>query len=153
VTPPDSLSDLLERCRKATGPDSSIDVALLPFWAPDHDALKAYDAQYETEFRDGGFSVWKKDGGYSASTPFPRFTASIDAALALTERLLPGWVVSDLAQAPRLAGDPWGCGLAVYYGSDPSKSQSAHSGYDFPTAPLAILVCLLQSLIAKGEAS
>lgn len=67
----------------------TLDVAALPLWDADHDALKAWGPEYQTELRDGGFSAWKE--GYSASSPFPRFTASIDAAVALIERVLPGW--------------------------------------------------------------
>lgn len=145
------LNALLDLVRSATGPDREIDLALLHLWQPDHDALRTYDASYSVEIRDGVFSVWKRDGGYSASIPFPRLTASIDAALALTERLLPGWVVDDLSQNSRLAGDPWGCQLGLYHGADPSKNMQALSGHDFSDAPLAILAATLQALIARAQ--
>lgn len=92
------LSELIERVKAATGPDRDLDIALLPLWEPGHDALKSYDDRYQTELRDGVFSVWKLDGGYSASIQFPRFTTSIDAALALAERVLPGWTLARLSQ-------------------------------------------------------
>ena len=76
----------------------------------------------------------------------PRYTASVDAALALVERKLPGWVVADLSQNSRHAGDPWGCQLACYFGSDPSKNRAAASGHDYPQPALAIVAALLQAL-------
>lgn len=81
----------------------------------------------------------------------PAYTASVDDALALAERVLPGWVVADLRQNSRHAGDPWGCTLAIYYGSSPSKNRLASSGYDFQTAPLALLTALLLALTSNQE--
>lgn len=131
------LNELLERVRSATGPDREIDVALLHLWEPSHEALCSYDQRYQTELRDGVFSVWKTDGGYSASVPFPRFTASVDAALALCERVLPGW--------------KWNIGhdanddlhAMVWHG------VTEHDEYG-STAPLTILAALLSVLISKG---
>lgn len=129
------LERLLTMVKAATGPDRELD----------EDILKHL-----------GFHSWAGRMSYRKSPIWIDFgsseiTASIDAALALVERTLPGWIVSDLCQNSRHAGDPWGCELSVYYGSDPSKNRSAFSGYDFPSAPIAILAALLTALIVQAE--
>lgn len=132
------LNELLERVKAATGPDREIDVALLHLWDPDHEALRSYDERYQIELRDGVFSVWKTDGGYSASVPFPRFTASIDAALALVGRVLPGWNVQ--------FGTLKSGGARARVALDWPEVAPLDECYDAPTAPLAILAALLLSL-------
>lgn len=123
------LMELLERVKAATGPDRELEYALVcHFFGADEGLLHEIH----------GINLY-------------RLTASIDAALALVERKLPGWVVDDLSQNSRLAGDPWGCKLASYYGSDPSRNRSAVSGYDYPTAPLAILAALLSALTSGAS--
>lgn len=147
------LDELIERVRRATGPNREIDVALLHLWQPDHDALRTYDDSYQTEFRDGSFSVWKKGGGYSASVPFPRFTASVDAALALTERVLPGWMVVNLcewdADVLRARG-AWNCTLKKL-GTQDDFTATKGACHHAPTAPLAILAALLSALHQEGK--
>jgi hypothetical protein len=82
-----TVEGLIERFEKATGPDRELDARL--FWAFDHAAaLRAYwngaigTPQPMDEFpRSRGL-------GYSNVVRLaPTYTASIDAALALTERL------------------------------------------------------------------
>lgn len=123
------LTALLEKVRSATGADRELDHTL---WLHFDDTAKS-----------------KYDAG---RVPLPWtwcLTSSIDDALALKDRLLLGWVVDDLSQNSRLAGDPWGCQLGLYHGSNPSKNMQALSGHDFPIAPLAIIAATLQALIAK----
>lgn len=119
------LDDLISRLEATSGPDRNLD-AMIHHWI-----------------------LQGKGTGYAADCP--HYSNSIDAALALVERTMPGWVVSDLCQNSRHAGDPWGCELSIYYGSNPSKNLSAFSGYDFPSAPLAILDALLTAIIAQAE--
>jgi hypothetical protein len=120
----EGLASLLERVRAAKGPDRQLD----------RDIQKALDIG-PTSFTHDEFNHWPL-----------HVTASIDASLALVERLLPGWVVADLSQNSRHAGDPWGCKLAIYYGSTPSRNREVSSGHDFPKAPLAILTAMLTAL-------
>lgn len=141
------ITELLERVKAATGPDRELDALILLH-------LNGWTLHEETNPKSGSFAFWEGEPWNSVChncSGWEALTASIDAALALVERCLPGWVVSDLCQNSRHAGDPWGCELSVYYGSDPSKNRSAFSGYDFPSAPLAILGALLTALIAQAE--
>ena len=123
-----SLERLIERVKAATGPDRELDGEI---WRACLGAI------------DHGTTIHNRAEIYG---PVPKLTASIDAALALVGRVLPEWVVSDLSQNSRHAGDPWGCTLALYFGSTPSKNRSASSGYDYPKPSLAILAALLHAL-------
>lgn len=161
------LKELIERVRAATGPDRELDahLARMAGWnvveckMPDINGSTVTIELWRPEnCDDASFSEYVADIKAEVSAnlwrdhdDFPAYTASIDAALALVERCLPGWVVSDLRQNSRHAGDPWGCELAIYYGSNPSKNRSSFSGYDFPTAPLAIILALLTALDQKEE--
>jgi hypothetical protein len=78
------LSELLERVRKATGPDRKIDAAIarlfdLPICI-EPDCLPDVMRRILARMDEGG-----DDPEVNA------YTASIDAALALVERVLPGW--------------------------------------------------------------
>lgn len=42
-------------------------------------------------------------------------------------------------------------GLQTCYGGTPSKNREAASGYDYPTAPLAILSAMLSARSSLGE--
>lgn len=78
---------------------------------------------------------------------------SLDAALRLHEALLPGWVVNSLDQASNLAGDPWGCEVAWFEGSNPSNNRRAYSGHNFDKNPArAWLLAILRAIKAKGDA-
>lgn len=113
------LNELLERVKAATGPDRQLDYALFCHFAP----------------RDVA-SAWHPHEGH-------QYTASIDAAVALCERLLPGWKASHGEfswsfgfQDERV----WTCKLRYY-------RTKAHA----PTLPLAILAGLLQALISQEQ--
>lgn len=148
------LSDLIERVRAATGADTELDVALLPFWDARHEALRVYDERYETELADGRFSVRSKDGFYSSSAPFPRFTASIDAAIGLAERVLPGWEVQTWGgdpttteaggrQLPRAS-------LIPHLHNDAGWKAGRIDDIPAATLPLAITLATLLAVQATG---
>lgn len=103
------MTDLLERVKAASGPDRELDGEV-------HDFATQTVEQYA-----------------------PAYTASVDAALALVERLLPGWNwhLNRLGQ-PR----------AVI--NDGPKAQ--FECWDNTTLPLAILAALLTALQAAPAA-
>lgn len=75
------IAGLLERVEKATGPDRYLDACIIQAVTPElHDAFADHV----------GFVV---GGNHEQPTRAPELTASIDVALALVERLLPGWSV------------------------------------------------------------
>lgn len=101
--------DLIERVRNATGPDREID--------------------------------WDVDEALTGEVPdfhgCPRYTASIDAALALVERVLPGWQI-----AMGTCGEddiPWAC---LTEPDDDCRDFPASA----PTIPLALIAALLSAL-------
>jgi len=128
------FEELLGNVREATGPSTTLDIALLPLWEDFHPALKTYDERYKTELRDGSFSVWNET--FSSSTPFPRFTASIDAALALVGKVLP-----DCRASLFTDGGGRGPCCGVMRGDEPVIANE-HA----PTLPLAIIAALLTAL-------
>lgn len=79
----------------------------------------------------------------SLSEGIPFFTTSIDAALALVAKVLPGTVRLALVQGPRA---DWGCALLRV---EPDSAPSPH--FTAETAPLAILAALLRALLQQSE--
>ena len=73
------IGELLARVEAAAGPDRELDssIALLCGWT--HEVNHAED-----------YECWRNPDGKACY--LPRYTASIDAALALVERVLPGWM-------------------------------------------------------------
>lgn len=99
--------ELVDRVRGLTGPDREVDRAI-------------------ERFEHGPDVI-----------PFtPKYTSSIDAALALAERVLPGWLVSiDQLKTG------WRCGLVEF----DREADLVIDDYDVeaPTAPLAIVLATL----------
>lgn len=96
-------------------------------------------------------TVWPDIG--EPEMPFPLLTQSIDAALALTERVLPGWQVIGIeqswtgpypisAQRDNLQSRAW---LRKSVGSYIIVEASA------PTPALALIAALLKAKIAEAE--
>jgi len=79
------------------------------------------------------------------------YEGSLDAAKTLHEEVLPEWVVNTLDQASNLAGDPWGCEVAYFDGSNPSKSRKAYSGHNYSNPARAWLIATLKALIAQED--
>jgi hypothetical protein len=136
------LESLLERVKAASGPDRMLDDAL--HWQfSDWNNIGGWWREHKVTGARERFS-----SGFSPEA----FTASIDAALALVERVLPGFVLRvqtadptcsehspyrkcEAILAPRLHNDEgWQIGIKVAYA---------------PTPPLAILAALLTALIAQ----
>lgn len=123
-----SLTDLLSRVEEATGADRKLDWRLADF------------AGHEAFDRDS--ALWPPFGvGSKVERAIPTYTASLDAALALCERVLPGWW--------------WAVGR---YGPDGlvsanvSRDGKKH-GADVmaPTPALALISATLRALIAAEE--
>jgi hypothetical protein len=132
---------LLARLRAAAGPDRKLDleVARVGGW---------YGIVQEKT------GVWR---GFAPGEPrrtrryVPGFTADLDAALALVERVLPGWFVgiqqNYIGNPPRV--QPWSVTLDHYQGAVHRQVE----GNDAPTAPLAVLIALLSALNAVSPSN
>jgi len=126
VTAPLTL-DLIERLREAAGGNRELDAALAL-----HFGWMIYDDGM------GVMDRWEDpDGKVGAGVP-PPFSSSLDAALELVHRVLPGQAtaVGDMAFDP--PGKPWAC---IW-----TKGGSPKFHGEAPTAPLALLLALMMGL-------
>jgi len=81
-------------------------------------------------------------GSWARGCCVPAYTASLDAALALVERLLPGW----LPYVEKLRDDRWFAGIRV----DETAYVGSRSAFA-ATPALALLSALLSALTAKEQ--
>ena len=125
-----SLSSLIERLEKASGPDREIDALI----------FVAVDA------RDPALRVarstplgWYVEAGDDEDRPLlqPEYTKSLDAALALCERALPDWDI-DLGKV----GGEWFATVLPQDGTDIDGEQA-------PSPALALCLALLRALSQK----
>jgi hypothetical protein len=129
---------LLLRITEAAGPDRELD-ALIEVAARWELAAKAGLApQHRARWQAGSLGqVYDGNTGYDAAP----VTASVDAALALVARLLPGWSWTGGHIA---RDDGKGGHWAVLY-SLIERGQASGDGM-FKSAPLALLAALLEAL-------
>ena len=121
------IEGLVERLRQATGQDRELD----------RDILALFECVDGGDDPIIGWCEWNRLGNKTYVHPAP-LSDSIDAALALVERLLPGWRYD--IHSPRF-GIPF---EAVLMDGD-SASRRIVVG-NAATAPLAILSALLTAL-------
>lgn len=136
------ISDLLD---KAPGPDRGLDVRI---------ALATAHPGYAVLDPDCGVIVEPRPEGYVEYSAFrhvitvDQYTRSIDAALGLVERLLPGWTWNLGSENPHHSSpSPWCC-LAPP-GVDWDEVGVVQG--DAPTVPFAILKALIVALIEKEK--
>ena len=122
--------ELLARVQKATGPDREIDVAIM---AACFEWAKA-EPPYYAPHCVGDEPIYWHAPSWLRKRPCPELTGSIDAALALVERVLPGndvLVMRDTGQ--------WEANIG------PQESFVSFEG-KCSNAPLSILAALLAAL-------
>ncbi len=126
------LQALLERVEKAEGPDEEVDMQLCLLAYPEIMAV--------SEKRDDGFWYHKQWGRMSVPA---NYTASIDAAVALVEKMLPGWT----------GHLDFGGSQACAYAIRPLTEGPLVEHRAFATTPaLALIAALLRALIAQEKA-
>lgn len=113
----EALTEALSKIEGLSGPDRELDAAIIRSLAGGS--------------RDHWFDAW---GEWTSDDKAPPLTASLDASLALVERLLPGW-------SWRIGNRPGG-GAWV-------KLGTSHQEYLGATPALAILAALFKVLIAQ----
>ena len=151
------LKDVIERLEKADGPDREIDSYIYyDILGYCRHANRTYSgAQSDTGFDcdDCGASSWGELGkfGQRLYDAPPNYTASVDAAIALTERMLPGWARSV---------SKWHKGDATCVLTECHEEKDGlwwHNSHDLvmeaghKTEQLAILLALFKALLAKEE--
>lgn len=126
------IASLLERVKAATEGDCDLDreIALALGWTPP--AM--------------GLPHWHDDDG-NHWTALPDWSTSIDAALALVERLSPIGPMTAHSLSHSLArdGEEWWNFRIKHYVDDEGEPPKVHYGTAY-TAPLAILIALLTAL-------
>lgn len=135
-----TLSELKRRVDEATGPDRELDVDLTIFFGPMPEGARKIFVTPDYPAIQVGTSTLLE-------LVFP-LTASIDAAVALIEQVLPGWgyVIDTYATAVadvNLYAPDWPTGPES---SATSTAQSAR-------VPLALLSALLAAVEAQGDAN
>lgn len=130
------LTALLARMEAAAGPDREWDRRL---WkATGQGTIRLVTGLGMNGRTPGRQTAFGPDGLVST---VPRYTASLDAALALVERVLPGQaVIVGMRQTPDTM--PW------------ARVGKPRDGADSvaPTPALALLAAMLKAMIAKGDA-
>ena len=129
-----TLEDLLERVKGLSGPDRETDAELaIALGLPPEGAFRIRGFTDEAAFGTGPYSYWQ----------CPTLTASLDAVVALCERVLPGWTfILDTRHCPRARMFPPG----VVAMPDPITEHGA-------TLPLALLAALLEALVKSRSPS
>lgn len=118
------MKDLITRIAAAAGPDRSLDVAVheatgLPF------AMEYWSEASTEQTRNLNL--------------VPRYTASLDAAVGLVERVLPGWDWKVAKHGTAKVSDPDGVGVSADY-----------ICWTAASAPLALLSAMFKALDAKA---
>jgi hypothetical protein len=126
-----SLSTLLTRLRAATWPDRELDAEIEILFSPFLSDLPRSDA--------GG---WLHPA-FGLVAPPQEYTSSIDAAVALAERALPGWYWSAYSKD--------GYGLAHARMEEPEDTGRGTRA-DAPTPALALCIAIVEALEAKNDA-
>lgn len=145
--PSHSLADLIAKLEGASEPSRELDV-LISVAAGQIDAdLRDLAEEYRWELRaapDGRrVEAWVvNDAGYEradASRPPRPYTASVDAALALIERVLPGWTVGGISQDDAKA---WHVELREGYQTSFKSVAIAPTRFGVRIYSLAIVLCI-----------
>lgn len=129
------LAELRERVEKASGPDREIDCLL-----GDLVDLTIDGSKWRSVTALGMDQALKHASRYQSIwfTALPYYTASIDAALALLERMLPGWGSAILS---------WSAdGKYPVFRMERSYPTNLEVAVEAHTRPLAILSALLFAL-------
>jgi hypothetical protein len=144
------LMELLERVKAATGPDRELDVMIGAALNFDVESMAMPFGDYvglmgveKTAIQAESHQSILRDG-------LPRFTSSIDAALALVERKLPGWTVANLSQQD---DKTWYCELREGHLTSYSRVAASNVTYGHRPGnlPLAILAALLSALTSGAS--
>lgn len=131
------LNELLERVKAATGPDRELDRDIcIALQYGGENSEGAANVRVDPEWGDDNDLIFEI-GAEECCNPIPELTASIDAALALAERVLPGWEIA--LGTCGLNNCPWAC---LTEPEEPFRGFAA----DAPTMELAFIEALLQAL-------
>lgn len=127
-----TISDLIERLERAESADRELDYWIC--WVAKMDPWAAETADQIASLVELTMPRCKQDKAT------PAFTASVDAAIALAERLLPGFGIS--IDTHPVYGDWWDASI---FNRMPMTISNARK----QTGPLALCLAILRALQAK----
>ena len=137
-----SLSALLERVEACQGPDRELDADL--WWVLQHgDAERVFNtgALGMPTARPATLPIPAGLGRAGVRSYAPAYTASVDAALALIGRVLPGHASAVGTMAFEVARKPWGC-IWTPTGAVLKQAEAA-------TPAMALCAALLAAMIGE----
>lgn len=121
------MLDLIKRLEEATGPCRELDARLL-LW--EHPSLGSYP------WMQTSIGKWIRKDGNASIVSAPNVTSSIDAAVALAERVLPGWGFK------LTMGEGYRHAQAVMHRSHPTNKQVVA---EHDVLPLALCIAILKA--------
>lgn len=136
------LDDLIARVEAATAEDRELD-GLIYGWLHNTEPCGTFmvgvgEAKFQFRHPEKPNAAW-----YVSESNVPAFTSSIDAAVALVERVLPGWEL-------QVHGRDGIGTVLIYRGDVPfARAPRGDSGSMSRPLPLAVVLAALRALKAK----
>lgn len=155
----EALERLLERVEEANGPDRELDARIAVAFgdiemrtgkhgiAFFHAPVQPGDWAFLSGCTRGEDEAFVSLGSCSSTE---EYTASVDAALALVERELPGWVWT-LCAFRHDTEKPWADVASKRFVNDEEGSDHEYADSSGATPPLAILAALLSAKLQCGR--
>ncbi len=153
------LEELIAELEKATGPDRELDARIAATLEPHR-----FDAPGFTPIRpipnfwlDKSEGAIRFEGGGLMDTRFfPAVTASVDAAVALVNRVLPGWHWTISNNNRRFTDQewkgPWASISSDEFNNDVPGHEDDYFDAFVATPALSILTAVLRAKLAQEEA-
>lgn len=133
TTPSNTIEELVGRVEAATGPDRELDLLIAQTLVPDVVVLRRNDDDTGNE----PHTYWE-------------YTGSVDAALALAERVLPGWHWT-VASLHTELGSAWADVASADWIDNKPGHDAEHAEAGAATPALAIILATLRSLPYQGR--
>ncbi|NKX16248.1 hypothetical protein [Brucella pseudogrignonensis] len=132
---------LIDRLSKLDGSNRRLDHEMhILFFVPD-------DKRDTVEWNHFGSYSWSPSPDHVMIDKVPAYTASVDAAIALAERVLPGWVFDNVGQD--YEGFPGGY---KSFGWTVEMVNGKRVQGQAPTLPMAICIAILRAKeVSHGE--
>lgn len=148
------LHALLARVEKATGPDREIERSIADLVElPATPGYRQFESGWFFNVRHGFDDEpdWRVPD-YCLINSYPRYTASIDAAVSLVEKMLPSWSWQTRVSTSS-DGEVRYTNARVWQAHDPRDDESPiyWATSSDKTPAIALIAALLKSLIAKAS--
>lgn len=144
------IEALIERLEGLSGPDREVDA-----WIGYHTNLVVDEMSWRDKIDRFGIEHAVKSATSHQNVwcgALPAYSASLDAAIALVEKVLPGWRIENLGEWDHeqlRSRGPWMCDLMPRGKSfkDCFPAKCAHA----PSPAIALLIAMFRALAAGGS--